>query len=750
MPFDEFTIEQLAGDLLPDADASQRIATGFTATVHAQPARRAINDEDARVEQVVDRVNTTATVWLAATFECAQCHDHKYDPIRLDEYYRLFAFFNNTPIEGELHTDLPLYRYGGPKLEVGMQSGLEPQLARLKTIQMESLQHQPSAQLTDEKKRRLAAAARNGLEWRTLEVDSFAGLAGEHADRQQDGSMLISGPTPVQSTYTVRLHPGVKQMTALQIEALPDPSLPAGGPGRNSEGGFVLNEVELWRTGAGGRERIPLRDPAVPLQPNSPFRYAVDGDAATGWAVTENAAGKTASIVLELAAPFADGSAGSTIEVVLHHSAGRSLSIGRLRLAATSDDAAVVGLDEKAKALLCTSDRSERDERWLTNLAQTLIKNDPTGAEENQRAQQKVREIRSGQVSVMEELPERRTTHVFLRGNHLTPGEAVTPGTPAALPPMGDDLPRNRLGLARWIVDPANPLTARVAVNRWWADVFGRGIIYSLEDFGTQASLPTHPDLLDWLARELVENGWSRKHVLRLIVTSATYRQSSHVAQPEGERIDPSNTLLWRSPRLRLPAETIRDQALAVGGLLFNALGGPPIYPPQPAGLWNHEGGFIEPPYLIDRDIDRFRRGVYVVWRRGSPYPPFTIFDAPDRSACTVSRSRTATPLQALVLLNDESFVEAALGLANRVLSEKPDEDVTRQLKYAFRLVLLRDPTDAELRTLAAFLQRENVRFASDPAETSAMLDAISPQVPRPPSTHPPRSPRGYSCRGRS
>jgi hypothetical protein len=470
------------------------------------------------------------------------------------------------------------------------------------------------------------------------------------------------------------------------------------------------------------------------LKADSSFRFAVDDDATTGWPATASVAGKDATIVVELVPPL-DGDA--ALEVVLQQSAGRSSTIGRLRVSATGDDPGILGVDEKTQEMLRASERSERDEQWLSSVARALLRN-PAQAERTQRVSQKIGQIQAGQVYVMGELPEPRTTRIFLRGNHLTPGKEVPPGTPAALPPMRDDLPRNRLGLAQWIVDPANPLTARVAVNRWWAELFGRGIVYTLEDFGTQSSAPTHPELLDWLARELVENGWSRKQVVRLIVTSATYRQASTTAhQPDGERIDPLDTLLWHSPRLRLPAETIRDQALAASGLLNDTLGGPPIYPPQPPGLWNHEGGLVEPPYLTDQDADRFRRGVYVVWRRGSPYPPFTIFDAPDRAACTVARSRTATPLQALVLLNDDASVETALGLAARVLSEAPDGDVAQRLRLAFRLVLVREPTKAELETLAAFLQREGARLANDPTATRTMLESIDAGVPRPANRSP-------------
>jgi hypothetical protein len=730
MPFDQFTVEQLAGDMLPNPTAAQRIATGFNRNTMLS-LEAGVNYEEARLEQITNRVNTTATVWLASTLECAQCHNHKYDPFSHEDYYRFFAFFNNTPMEGEVHDELPRYRYGGPQLELGLQPALEPYLARLKMVQQESLRYEPTAAQLEERKRRLEETVRHEIQWTTLAVESFTALGGERGEPLPDGSLLISGPVPAQSTYTLRLRTDVGRITGIRIEALKDPSLPANGPGRGSEGGFVLNEVELRSAGAKDRELISLRDPVAPLQADSVYRLAVDGDPVSGWDVAAGPEQGTA-IVLELTNPLErdSESTDTPLEIVLHQNAGRSLSIGRLRISATADDPAVIGLNQSTKDLFLASKRAEGEERWLDGIARLLTK-DPARMQETRRTHQKVEQIRKGRIFVMSEMATPRTTHVFLRGNHLTPGKEVSPGTPTALPTMDEKLPRNRLGLARWIVDPANPLTARVAVNRWWAELFGRGIVFSLEDFGKQADPPTHPELLDWLATDLVASGWSRKHIVRLLVTSAAYRQSSDPGGA-GAASDPLNTLLWHNPRLRLPAETIRDQALAAAGLLSDYVGGPPVYPPQPDGLWNHEGGVVEPPYWTDQDADRFRRGVYVVWRRVFPYPPFSIFDAPDRSICSVSRSRTATPLQALVLLNDEGFVEAALGLTNRVLKDRTDEDEMRRLQYAFRLVMVREPTDAELRVLGAFLDREIQRFATDPAAAREALDSIHPRVPRP------------------
>jgi hypothetical protein len=320
---------------------------------------------------------------------------------------------------------------------------------------------------------------------------------------------------------------------------------------------------------------------------------------------------------------------------------------------------------------------------------------------------------------------------VFERGNYLSPGKVVEAGTPAVLHPMRPEGPANRLGLARWLVDRENPLVARVVVNRWWAELFGRGIVSSVEDFGAQGELPTHPELLDWLAVDFMDNGWSTKRTLKQIVTSATYRQS---VLPESQQVlerDPLNELLARSPRLRLPAEMVRDNALAIAGLLSDRIGGPPVYPPQPDGIWKFIGTF-QPRYLMSTGEDRYRRGLYAVWRRSAPYASFTNFDAKDRSTCVVRRSRTNTPLQALTLLNDEAFVEMALGLAQRVLHERPQENADERLRYAFRLAVAREPSPQELGALRDLLDAQSRRIVKDKEAPEVLLAGVRSFTPAP------------------
>lgn len=321
---------------------------------------------------------------------------------------------------------------------------------------------------------------------------------------------------------------------------------------------------------------------------------------------------------------------------------------------------------------------------------------------------------------VMQELEQPRETHVFKRGNFLEPLQKVQPGVPAALHPLPPGAPPNRLGLARWLVAADNPLTARVTVNRWWAEFFGHGLVETLEDFGRQSAAPTHPELLDWLATELVQSGWSMKKLHRRIVTSATYQQSAQLT-PELQQRDPHNKLYARGPRLRLRAELIRDNALASSGLLSPKLGGPPVFPPQPEGLWNVTGR-VDNTYRTSTGPERYRRGLYTIRRRSSPYPSFTAFDAPDRSACVIQRPCTNTPLQALTLMNDPVYIEAAIALAQRMLSEAPAQTAPARLAYGFRLCLARAPSPQELDVLAKIYHRAQQRYEGDPAAAHAVL----------------------------
>lgn len=500
MPFDQFTIEQIAGDLLSNPTPDQLIATGFhrctTTNVEAGS-----EPEETRVNQVLDRVNTTATVWLGTTLECAQCHDHKYDPFSQEDYYRLFAFFNSTEIEAD------------------------------------------------------------------------------RSNPKTPGSIRFLGPT-----------------------------MPLTGDPDDSE----------------QREKLA---------------------------------------------------------------------------------ASLKAVDQRIESLKANNEDDEATKPFI---------------ERRKKLAKRLEGLKSPTTLVMKALATPRETYLFSRGVYTNPEGQVTPATPAVLPSI--DGPANRLTLAKWLVSPENPLTARVVVNRWWLDLFGRGLVTTPEDFGAKGALPSHPGLLDWLAVEFMESGWDQKHILRLIVTSATYRQSSRISPDLLER-DPGNEFYARGPRFRLDAETIRDQALAVASLLSHQQFGEPIRPFQPEGLWAKVGGdAADKSYVVSKGEDAYRRGVYVVWKRSAPYPSFVTFDANARLSCTVERSRSNTPLQALVLLNDPVYVEVAFAVAARIVNDNPHGSLDDRLRYAVTLCLCREPNSDELTILRQLFEEQHRSASAEPERTTKLL----------------------------
>lgn len=788
MPFDEFTVEQLAGDLLPGADLAQRTATGFH---RAAPLNleAGVHEEDARIFQVIDRVNTTATVWLGTTFACAQCHDHKFDPISQEDYYRLLAFFNNTPKEAvgsdgmggvNLQPRGPTIalphiertRQRGKKIaerfldEVarGLEASIPdarpvsdderaPVLAAGEAVDLEAMLSSASAILTARLVERdgpswwrpwaswwkpWIAATREKLaagepRWEPLEVVSFSTSADDRYRVLDDGSVLLEGPPASQTTYVVELRTRLPRITGIRLETLRDPSLPGGGPGRQNpfQPDFILSELEVSTLEPAGPRPVALENThATSFWRGGPPLAAIDGRIETGWAFTGSALKSDQALVAVASEPVEDAG-GKRLRVVLRQEAGGGRSIGRLRLLATAADPTIVampaGLQQRMRDLPW-DELSEGEQAVLLTLAQQSAL--PGAAAAFDRARRAFAELPDTPVAhVMVEEATPRETHVFVRGDHRDPGARVEPGTPSFLPPMRADLPRNRLGLARWLVDRDNPLTARVTVNRWWAQLFGQGIVATLDDFGIRGERPTHPELLDWLAVELVESGWRRKHMLRMIVTSATYRQSAIPADLDTLRTDPDNLLLARNERLRLPAESIRDNLLRVAGLLSLTKGGPPVYPPQPPNVWRSNGS-TPARYVPSDGEDRYRRGVYTVWRRTSPYPSFVTFDAGDRTACQVRRSESNTPLQALTLLNDEVYVEAALAFADRILRERPRGTFEERLAFAYRVALTRAPRDQEAAVLRELIEARRREIESDPASVQALLAAL-PFTPR-------------------
>tara|TARA_R110002096_G_scaffold434052_2_gene654565 strand:+ start:3229 stop:6294 length:3066 start_codon:yes stop_codon:yes gene_type:complete len=708
MPYDQFTIEQLAGDLLPNATLEQKIATGFHRTVTCN-VEAGVHPEANRVDQVVDRVNTTGTVWLGSTMECAQCHDHKYDPFTMKDYYSMFAYFNQTPVEVRNPSGKGVsFDFYGPKMELPMSSddaakrqALQAGLAALEA------QRKPIAKAANQNRHAWEESLRERVarepSWEALQIEHFAGSEGEGFKPLDDGSILVTGKVPDKSSYTIRAKGDLQEAGAIRLEVLADESLPANGParGNGSRPNIVLTEFRLLD--ANGKEVGLSGGVADYSQPYFDPNLAIDGDnqPRSAWAINPEF-GKDHWIAFKTDHPV---NSREGLRIELDQFYGGSRVIGRLRLAVLKGDPIAISIPENIANIIKTEagKRSAKDKKTLDDF---FLDENPELAKLNRQiaeTKRKLSGIEPDTTLVMVEQEEMRETRVMKRGNYLNPAEKVEMATPAILHPLDPGLPGNRLGFAQWLVSTDNPLVARVAVNRWWNEIFGHGIVATLEDFGTQSEPPTHPELLDWLAVEFMESGWNMKQVLRKIVLSSTYRQDSRM-RPDLKQVDPMNHFYARGPRFRLSAEGIRDHGLAASGLLSTRMGGEPVMPYQPPGMWRQVGR-NEPKWIDAKDENRFRRGIYIVYRRAAPYPSFVSFDATDRGACTVKRGRTNTPLQALTLLNDPAYIEMALGLADRVLTTAPGSDFQARLHHAFQLALQRPATNAELHHLQTLYQ---------------------------------------------
>jgi hypothetical protein len=743
MPFTQFTLEQLAGDLLPGATESQRIATGFNRSAPTN-VEAGSDPEETRVNQIHDRVNTLGMVWLGATLECAQCHDHKYDPFTMRDYYGLFAFFNHTALEADrTNPKVPgSIQFKGPVMELSdpvtqaERARLQARIAEV-TQQLAALEKATAAGLSDWEAAlagKLAATPREHV----LDIAEFESTGGATHETLPDRSVLISGePAPDKDTYLIEVRTKLTDIRGLKLEALTDDSLPGKGPGRGDEKrpNFVLNNFIVTAAPAHQPDQsTPVKFVSATAsfsQANYPVANLLktDNPARSGWAINPKFH-ESHWAVLETEKPlgFAEG---TVLRFKLEQNFGASRTLGRVRLSAITGNIGAPALPADLTAALATppARRTAKQQKLITE--HRLRENPEYAKLERQKAlfELNLQKLKPPTTLVMREDTPRMSA-IFLRGEFRTPGERVEPHTPAVLHPLKSEIrnPKseipNRLDLAHWLVRRDNPLVARVTVNRWWAELFGHGLVTTPEDFGIKGEPPTHPELLDWLACEFMDNGWSMKKLLKTIVMSATYRQSSRVT-PELLARDDQNLLYARGPRHRLDAETIRDNALAIAGLLNLKLGGPPIRPYQPDGLWVKVGG-QRYDYEVSPGDEKYRRGLYVVWKRAAPYPSFVNFDANARMACRVKRPRSNTPLQALTLMNDPVYVEAAMALARRVLTERPGANTDERLAHAFRLATARAPRPEELATLSHLLAAERAARAADAKAARELVGAFA------------------------
>lgn len=720
MPFDRFTIEQLAGDLMPNPSTSQLIATGFNRNTKMNEEGGG-DDEEFRRKAVVDRVDTTSTVWLGTTMACAECHDHKYDPISQEEFYSFYAFFNQTEDRGNYRNDpiLPVPDETESEAIASVESLIEWSRGNLERVKAGIEPEQREWEQTWLRER--------PTDWRALDPVNPDGRPEFDFEFRRDQTFVPPAPNG-DGVIEIYLESPKMTVHGVRVEFLP----PEGGaPAR--DGDILISEIEIVsavRKNESTDTPVKIASASATYShPGHPAGHALDGDLATGWGAAPKD-GEPHSILFELGDSHGGFRIGELVYLKIKRPPGAPPPDRRMRVYFSDKPAeSRIPLTPNFIAAILRKPESGRSREERELLRGHYLTISPTAAafEEvvgklERRRDELLASARS--TLVMRELDKMRDTHVHIRGNFLTPGKEVSAAVPAVLHDMRPDRPRNRLGLALWLMDENNPLTARVTVNRFWQQIFGTGLVETSEDFGTRAAPPSHPGLLDWLASEFMESGWDVKHTIRLMVTSAAYRQAARADETKLEK-DPANRLLSRGPRFRMDAEMLRDSALAAAGILDARIGGESVFPPHPVGLWK-EIGFLRPEFGMSRwpesyGRDRYRRGLYTFWRRTIPHPTFASFDAPSRETCTVKRPRTNTPLQALVALNDPAFFEAAIALAARLIRE--EDDARERARHAFRLALAREPGGEELEIIAGFAERRLEHYKAHPGLAEAMFD---------------------------
>ena len=758
MPFDRFTIEQLAGDLLPNATRDQIVATGFH-------RNHRLNGEGGRIieewfaETVIDRVETTGLTWMALTLNCCRCHDHKYDPVSQKEFYQLFAYFNSNDELGVMD------EFGGAG--ASRKGGNSKPVQLLPTPEQEKISAELDAKvkaaeaaLADANKQLVALQpaweqdfraklAQTLTAWTPIAPRSVHSTGGATLTKQADGSWLAGGTNPPNDTYEIEAPAAPGVFTGLLVEVLPDASLPNQSLGRASNGNFVLTGIEAEITVPGVSDPIVAeftraeadyeqKDWEVGLivrdqpKPGKGKAGAKATKNKSGWAIDGNDPAKRLPRKALFVCNPINVPAGGTLTVrLVHGSQFGDHNVGRFRVSSTALPPTTVKLDgakvpDAIRAAL-TTEPAKRTPQQTADLAKFYRENSDNPAKRAETAlaaaKKAVTDLGSDidNVMVMRERPQPRDAFILKRGEYDKPGDKVGRAVPAALPPLPPAAPNNRLGFAQWLVSGEHPLTARVWVNRAWETFFGAGLVRTTENFGSQAEWPTHPELLDWLATEFVRVKWDMKAMHRLLVTSATYRQASRIL-PEHLAKDPDNRLLARAPRIRLPGEAVRDQALAVSGLLVERLGGPSVKPYMPAAVWDETSVYGDMRnYKPDTGEGLYRRTLYTIWKRTAAPPTMLLFDSPSREICTVKRSRSDTPTQALALLNEVTYVEAARRLAERMLTEGGATPESR-IAWAFERATARKPDAFEMEKLAGSLRARLANFQQNSAAAAQLI----------------------------
>ncbi len=707
MPYNQFLVEQIAGDLLPDANQEQIVATGFLRNSMLNE-EGAIVPEQFRMVEMFDRMDCVGKAILGLTTQCAQCHSHKFDPISQDEYYGMFAFLNNTyEAQSWVYTD-------------DQQQQIREVLAAIQVSEDSIRAARPNWQ--QELSAWEAEILQRRLAWAPLEAVELGSVSGlNHPTAEGDRSVLMLGH---RSTDVFMIaEPQMEGVTGIRLEALTHADLPFGGPGRSSTGAWEITELEvhLQRPGMTEWEKQKLvsatadfSSPEVKQtdgkKTSGPVSFLIDGSEDTGWRSDrgEGRRNQASAAIVQFDQPL-HLAAGTRLKLVLK--LGDMLGCCRFSLTTAANPAAHP-LDHAAVLAMETAsaDRTTEQQRavftaWYRGLPEFSAQADDIESHWTRYPAALTSVMRLA----VRQGDKTRRTHLLDRGNWDQPRQEIAPHTPAFLHPLGDDGRRDRLTFARWLGDERSPLTARVAVNRVWQAVFGRGIVETSEDFGTRVALPEYGDLLDWLAVDFMEHGWSQKHLIRRILTSATYQQSSHVT-PELLERDPRNVWLARGPRFRAEAEVVRDIALSVSGLMAHRVGGPGVIPPVPQNVLDFN--FVYPDYWKAAEgPERYRRAVYLFRKRSMPDPVMSSFDSPNADFACSRRVRSNTPLAALTGLNETIFVESAQAMAVRILREGGADDTTRA-DFAFQLCTSRLPRPEERGEILALLESRRRRLA--------------------------------------
>ena len=726
MPFDQFTIEQIGGDLLPSATLSQKVASTYN-RLNRTTEEGGSQAKEYLAKYAADRVRTVSAVWLGSTMGCAECHDHKFDPFTTKDFYSLAAFFADVKEVGVGKPEGTIIPNKTQKTEIDR---LDKEIAAL-AIELGATTNRMATTQAKWEKTLLTALDAGELDWIPLKPIQYTAKNGSTLSLKEDLSVIATGENPEEEEYTVTVATDREQITGIRLETLSENRSANDNPPSNPEG-FLLTEFDMevmagpsivWKTVRIGNAS------ASSEQKGSPVAAAFDSKPPSGWTPLGNAKDSNPTAAFVFTKPVSGG-AGTVFRIHLKHGTRSQTpqNIRRFRLSLStvpSPNHSDHGIAPETLSAL-QAPKAERSDKQSTYVAQYHLNTAP----EVNRLRAALAGAKQARADFVKTIPTTlatvavppRVMRVLPRGNWMDDsGEEVLPGIPEFLSdsePATTEERLNRLDLARWLVSDENPTTARAFVNRLWKICFGTGLSGVMDDLGSQGEWPTHPDLLDWLAAEFKDSGWNVKHIVKLIVSSRTYKQTSF-AKPEVVERDPYNHALARQSRFRLEAEMLRDNALAVSGILATKVGGPSVKPYQPDGYWQHLN-FPKRKYEEDRGGNAHRRGLYTFWCRTFLHPSLMAFDAPSREECTTDRVISNNPLQALVLLNDPTYVEAARVFAERVVKNS-GPSVEERLNWAFLQALTRQPTPAEIEALSKLHANQLARYSGD-LETAAKL----------------------------